>query len=352
VAAVRQRETGASLAGLACAALLAALPLGRLSPQAGATDFQLTPDRALVGTTGEYVTRHEDTLHDVARTNDLGYGELIAVNEGIDPWLPGTGQRILLPTVYLVPMSPRPGIVINLAEQRLYYFPPRTDTVRTYPIGVGVEGHTTPIGVTRVVRKDVKPTWYPPPSIRSERPELPAAVPPGPDNPMGEYALRLGWAAYGIHGTNKAYAIGRHVTHGCIRLYPEDIEALFKDVAIGTPVRVINDEIRLAWVDNELYLAVTPSRRQMEEIGINQKVTREIPSKLVERVAAAAGTEAGRIDWDLVRRIGVKRPGMPLKITKPSPPHATTAEAASPAPRQIPTAPRGPWSPATTKATR
>lgn len=352
MAAVRRRGTRASLAGTARALLLAAVPLGVLASPSAALEFALEPGQVLIGQTGEYVTRAEDTLHEVARRNDLGYGQLIAVNDGFDPWLPGTGQRILLPTVYLVPMSPRPGIVINLAEQRLYYFPPNTDTVKTYPIGVGIEGRTTPLGVTRVVRKDVKPTWYPPPSIRSERPELPAAVPPGPDNPMGEYALRLGWPLYGIHGTNKAYAIGRHVTHGCIRLYPEDIEALFQEVAIRTPVRVINDEIRLAWVNDELYLAVTPSRKQMDEIGVNERITPDIPPKLVERVTRAAGDQAGRVDWDLVRRIGVKRPGMPIKITTPTSPQTARAAVASPPPRQNATASHGPSSRATANPTR
>ncbi len=287
-------------------------------PRVQAASFPLSPDQMLVGVSGVYVTRNEDTLLDIARRYDLGYGQLMAVNGGVDPWLPGAGRRITLPGVYLVPEGPREGIVINLAEQRLYYFPPDGHTVETYPIGIGVEPNLTPLGTTRVVGKDVQPSWYPPPSIREERPELPEMVPPGPANPLGDYALRLGWPDYLIHGTNKPYGIGRHVSHGCIRLYPEDIARLFGEVAIGTKVRVVDEEIRLAWIGRELYLAVTPSRRQIDEIDINQPMTPDIPPDLDDRVAAAAGNQADRIDWSLVDRIGLKRAGTPFQITRPA----------------------------------
>ncbi len=285
---------------------------------AEATEFELGPGQVLVGSAGEYVTREEDTLPEVARANDLGYGQLMAVNTGIDPWLPGAGRRIVLPSAYLIPMSPRPGIVINLAEQRLYYFPANRRTVETYPIGVGVEADMTPLGTTRVVGKDVRPTWYPPKSIREEKPELPAVVPAGPDNPLGEYAFRLGWPMYRIHGTNKPYGVGRHVSHGCIRLYPEDIKRLFEEVSIGTPVRVIDEPIRLAWVAGELYLAVNPSRTQIENIGLNQPPPLDVPPELRERVLGAAGSEAARVDWTIVDDLGIRRPGIPLRITRPA----------------------------------
>ena len=302
------------------AALAAAAAVGVLSPQVRSASFPLASGQNLVGAPGTYVTRNEDTLLDVARRNDLGYGQLIAANGRIDPWLPGAGQVVTLPNVYLVPDGPRKGIVINLAEQRLYYFPPDGRTIETYPIGVGVVANLTPLGITRVVRKDVRPTWYPPPSIRAEKPELPESVPPGPDNPLGEYALRLGWPAYLIHGTNKPYGVGRNVSHGCIRLYPEDIQRLFSEVTVGTPVRVIDEEVRLAWVDGELYLQVTLSKRQMDEIDINVPMTPEIPSDLAERVIAAAGDQFDRIDWNAVNRIGLKRPGIPVRITAPASP--------------------------------
>lgn len=289
-----------------------------LSPLAEAASFPLAPDQMLVGAPGAYVTREEDTLLNVARNNDLGYGQLMAANSDVDPWLPGAGRHITLSSVYLVPEGPRRGIVINLAEQRLYYFPPDGHTLETYPIGVGVQADLTPLGTTTVVSMDVRPTWYPPQSIREEKPELPEMVPPGPANPLGEYALRLGWPAYLIHGTNKPYGVGRHVSHGCIRLYPEDIERLFREVRVGTPVRVVDEEIRLAWVDGELYLAVAPSRHQMDEIDVNQPMTPEVPPGLIDRVVAAAGIWVYRIDWRTVDQIGLKRSGMPLRITKSS----------------------------------
>ncbi len=280
-----------------------------------AASFPLAPAQMLVGAPGLYVTQSSDTLLDIARAHDLGYGQLVAVNRGVDPWLPGQGREITLPNTYLLPPGPRKGIVIDLAAQRLYYFPPDGRTVETFPIGVGSEVGMTPRGTTRVVAKAIRPTWYPPKSILNERPGLPAMVPPGPSNPLGEYALRLGWPAYLIHGTNKPYGVGRNVSHGCIRLYPEDIERLFHQVLVGTPVRVIDDEIRLAWIDGELYLALSPSHAQMDEISQNQPMTPQFPPQLYGRIVEAAGDQIRRVDWDMVSRTGENRPGMPTRIT-------------------------------------
>lgn len=305
-------------AGIASRALFLAFAI--LSPAARAATFPLAPAQMLVGAPGLYVTNSEDTLLDVARDNDLGYGQLIAVNSGIDPWLPGPGREITLPNAYLLPPGPRQGIVIDLAAQRLFYFPPGGRTVETFPIGVGAEAGMTPRGTTRVVAKSVRPAWYPPKSIREEKPELPAMVPPGPSNPLGEYALRLGWPTYLIHGTNKPYGVGRNVSHGCIRLYPEDIARLFREVTVGTPVRVIDDDIHLAWIDGELYLALSPSHTQMDEISQNQPMTPQFPPQLYARIVEAAGEEIKRVDWHMVSRIGDNRPGMPVRITEISSP--------------------------------
>ena len=161
------------------------------------------------------------------------------------------------------------------------------------PIGAGAEAGMTPRGTTKVVGKVVKPAWYVPKSIRKEQPDLPAMVPAGPDNPLGDYAFRLGWPSYLIHGTNKPYGIGRNVSHGCIHLYPEDIEKLFGEVPIGTPVRVIDDQMRLAWVDGELYLALAPTHAQIDQISQNQPMQPSVPKDLHARVLAAAGDQAG-----------------------------------------------------------
>jgi L,D-transpeptidase ErfK/SrfK len=291
--------------------------LALASFNANAASFALTPDQQSVGASGDYVTRSEDTLLDVARAHDLGYGQLIAANPGIDPWLPGPGRRITLPSIYLVPDGPRRGIVINLVEQRLYYFPPDGQTLQTYPIGVGVQGWSTPLGTTHVTSKQVRPSWFVPPSIREEKPELPEVVPPGPDNPLGQYALRLGWPSYLVHGTNKPYGIGRNVTHGCIRLYPEDIERLFNEVAVGTPVRVVEQEIRMAWIEHELYLVAFPNKQQMDELAVNRPMTPAVPAGLLQQVADAAGPQVERVDWRVVDYIARKRSGIPYRITKP-----------------------------------
>ncbi|HEX6842495.1 MAG TPA: L,D-transpeptidase family protein, partial [Stellaceae bacterium] len=150
------------LRGAALRPLIPAALLALSAPHATATSFALAPDQKLVGAPAVYVTREDDTLGDVARSNDLGYGQLAVVNEGVDPWFPGRGHRVTLPALYLVPEGARTGIVVNLAEQRLYYFRPDGHSVETYPIGVGVEGRSTPLGVTRILRKVVRPTWYPP----------------------------------------------------------------------------------------------------------------------------------------------------------------------------------------------
>lgn len=286
-----------------------------LTAGARAATFPLTPQTTLVGETGVYVTQDQDTLLDIARQHDLGFGELMAANRAINPWLPGTGRTVTLPGRYLLPPGPRKGIVIDLAALRLFYFPPDGKTVQTFPIGVGAEAGMTPHGTTHVVSKVVHPAWYPPASIRKERPELPAMVPPGPDNPLGDYAVRLGWPSYLIHGTNKPYGVGRNVSHGCIRLYPEDIEKLFSEIRPGTPVRVINDPVHLAWADGELYLSVPPSRAQIDEIDENRPITPEIPADLQARVTAAAGGMAARIDWGAVNLAGELRTGIPIRIT-------------------------------------
>ena len=301
--------------------LLPVLPLLLMAPWSGAraTTFALAPDQALVGARDSYVTNKDDTLLDVARNNDLGYSALMTVNAGIDPWLPGDGKTVILPKQFLLPDGPRKGIVIDLMAQRLYYFPPDGLTVETYPIGTGDQAGMTPTGSTRVVGKSAHPTWYVPKSIRAEDPSLPGAVPPGPDNPLGDYALRLGWPAYLIHGTNKPYGVGRNVSHGCIHLYPEDIARLFQEVKVGTTVRVVSNPMRMRWDNGQLYLALAPSHDQMVEISENQPMSVSVPDDLFQQVAHEAGNQVTRVDWELVAKIGRERPGMPIAVTQGAP---------------------------------
>ena len=297
---------------------LCSIALGLGIVPASAADYVLATGQSAVGEVGYVVTRYEDTLPDIARIYDLGFTQLMAANRGVDPWLPGAGRRIALPNFYLLPDAPRAGIVVNLAQQRLFHFPPGGGHVETYPIGVGVAGRSTPLGSTRINRKEARPTWYPPPSIRAEHPELPAAAPPGPENPLGAFALFLGRRGFLIHGTNKPDGVGRDVSHGCLHLYAEDMERLFQEIPVGTPVRVINQEAEIAWVDRELYVQIHPNKSQADEIDVTGALTTRVPPDLASRVAAAAGDRVHRIDWEKVRRAGIERTGLPVLVTSDS----------------------------------
>ena len=270
----------------------------------------------MVGEIQHYFARKEDTLLDLARTNKLGYVEMIAANPGVDPWVPGKGEQIVLPTAHLLPEGPREGVLLNLVDQRIYYFPADGNRIETYPIGTGQEAWDTPTGKTKIVRKKRNPTWYVPKSIRKEDPELPAIVLPGPKNPLGRYAMYLGWPAYLIHGTNNPWGVGRRVSHGCIRMYPEDIANLFPRIPIGTPVTVVSQELKLGWHQGELMLEVHPNLEQNYEVEESGKFTHAPVSDLAYRVSQAAGTETGRIDWNAVDVAIRDRSGIPVPILR------------------------------------
>ncbi|MFQ5772955.1 MAG: L,D-transpeptidase family protein [Kiloniellaceae bacterium] len=270
----------------------------------------------LVGSIATHKVGETETLIGIARRYDLGFVELRAANPGVDPWLPGAGARLLLPAAHVLPEGPRDGIVINLAEQRLYYFSGPGEPVMSFPIGIGRQGWETPLGRTEVVGKRTNPTWIPPPSIRAEQPDLPAAVPPGPNNPLGAYALDLGWRGFVIHGTNKPDGIGRRVSHGCIRLYPEDIARLFERVTVGTRVTVIDQPVKLGRSGGELYLEVHPTQAQADEIEAQGRFTPAAVSDLAWRVVRAAADQAVRLDWPAIQRAAAERRGVPVRITR------------------------------------
>jgi L,D-transpeptidase ErfK/SrfK len=276
------------------------------------------PARAddLVGMQTIYETRVEDTLPDIARRFDLGYVEVRTANPGIDPWLPGAGHWLTLPTQHILPRAARRGIVINLPELRLYYFL-SDHQVLTFPLGIGGEGKETPVGETAVKRKRLHPTWIPTASEHAENPDLPAQVPPGPDNPMGELALYLGWPGYAIHGTNKPYSIGRRDSHGCIRLYPQDIDALFSSVPVGTPVTVVNEPIKAGWSAGVLYIEVHPYEEDADAIETSGKPQTAAAVDVDDMVITTAGEAAGRIDWDAVEQAKRNRTGLPVPILLP-----------------------------------
>ena len=218
---------------------------------------------------------YEDTLPDIARRFNLGFDEVARANPGVDPWLPGAGTRIVLPTQFVLPEAPAEGLVVNLAALRMFYFPkPGKDgqrVVMTFPIGIGKVGWATPEGTTTVVSKRKKPWWTPPASVRKEHAAagdpLPAKVPPGPDNPLGAYAMNLGWQSYLIHGTNKPAGVGLRASHGCIRMYPEDIASIFDRIPVGTKVTVVNQPLLHRWQGGNLYVQSYPTHEDSREAG-------------------------------------------------------------------------------------
>jgi L,D-transpeptidase ErfK/SrfK len=282
---------------------------------AAATVYTLAhPDDAIFGEDQSVETVYEDTLYDLARKYSLGSEELIRVNPGIDPWIPGAGKQIVVPGRHILPPGPHEGIVVNLPEHRLYYYPKpkrgQPQEVITYPVSIGKMDWRTPLGLTHVIAKQKDPTWFPPESVRKEHAAagdpLPASVPPGPDNPLGAYAMRLaaGNGTYLIHGTNNPIAVGLPVTHGCIRMYPDDVAALFPLVPVGTPVRLINVPIKVAWVDGELLLEAHPpvdAEGQSFEPDLDQ---------FSDLLRAAVGDNTVAIHWDYAREVLQKADGV------------------------------------------
>jgi L,D-transpeptidase ErfK/SrfK len=242
---------------------LAYLPMAALlclpGPVAGSETFRFDGQNEVVGRVGRYTVKSNESLYEIARTYKTGFNEIVAANPGIDPYVPGKGTSLILPTSWILPDTSRvPGIVVNVSEMRFYYFfkKNRTVMVKTYPIGIGDAGYSTPLGRFRVVEKIAHPAWYVPASIRKERPELPEVVPPGPDNPMGSHALRLSRRTVLIHGTDVPWGIGRRVSHGCIRLYPEDIVELFRIVPLKTPVIIVRQPVKAGISRGRVYVEV------------------------------------------------------------------------------------------------
>lgn len=269
----------------------------------------------VIGIPGSYVTAKGDTLLDIARHYDLGYVEIRAANPGVDPWMPGAGKTITLPTQNVLPDGPRRGIVINLAEMRLYYFPPQGPP-RSFPVGIGKEGRETPPGQTTIRGKRLHPTWVPTASERAEDPELPAAVPPGPDNPMGDYALYLGWAGYAIHGTNKPDGVGRRVSNGCIRMYPEDIATLFPLVAVGTPVAIVDQPAKAGWLGGVLYLEVHPAQSDADWLESAEEPLAPEAIDAEPIAIKAAGSQADRLDWYAIALAAEQRSGIAVPVLR------------------------------------
>lgn len=284
-------------------------------------DFLELPaeDIGVVGAETMAVANGGDTLADIARQYDIGHLEIRLANPEVEFWLPGEGTRVRIPSRYVLPKADRKGLVLNIPEMRLYYFVPASGEdspgmLITHPVSIGRMDWATPLGLARITTKVRNPSWVPPESIHREAAEegesLPAVVPPGPDNPLGEYALKLNLPGYLLHGTNRPYGVGMRVTHGCIRMYPEDIEGLYERVPVGTPVMIVNQPVKVGWAEDGLYLEVHPT---LEE---DERQAEDLKNIAVDLLEQAAAEGAGRISGRTLMRALEEQSGTPVRIAR------------------------------------
>ena len=293
---------------------------------AAALQFPLPPPgEDIVGQVQVITAKYEDTFADLGVANDLGQSEMVAANPGVDAWLPGAGTQVILPTRFILPPGPREGIVINLAEYRLYYFPKGENVVYTYPLGIGREGWGSPVSSTTITAKTPNPTWTPPASIRAEHAAdgdiLPAVVPAGPNNPLGPFKFSLGVPGYLIHGSNKKYGIGMRVSHGCFRMLNNNVLELSKLVPVGTKVRILNDPYKFGVSGGKVYLEAHAPIDDNGNPSVVDKHTAVI-NALLKREDL---TNSVSLDWEVVRDVVAAEDGLPVEIATPGTVMANTA---------------------------
>jgi L,D-transpeptidase ErfK/SrfK len=266
-----------------------------------------------------------DTLPDIARHFSLGINAISAANPGVDVWVPEARERIMLPLSFILPDTPRKGIVVNLATMRLFQYKEDGTSllVTTYPVGIGTDERPTPTGRMHVARKAVRPTWHVPASIavdhRKKGDILPKAVPPGPDNPLGEYALYLSKSGYLIHGTNKPASIGLTATNGCLRLYPENVKTLFDDTPVKTPVLIVNQPYLIGQRNGVLYLEAHAPTEESDALE---------SEKLYKKLRTIEKKTQRTLDWKKVREAQAEARGIPVPIFELS--QGSEKEAAKP----------------------
>ncbi|WP_375738150.1 L,D-transpeptidase family protein [Pseudomonas boanensis] len=274
------------------------------------------PGEDVVGQVQVIKAKYEDTFADIGTANDLGYLEMVAANPGVDPWLPGAGTEVILPTRYILPPGPREGIVINLAEYRMYYFPKGQNVVHTFPLGIGREGWGSPIAATKITAKTPNPAWYPPKSIREEHAAdgdpLPTVVPAGPDNPLGPFKFTLGVPGYLIHGSNKKFGIGMRVSHGCFRMLNNNVLALASMAPVGTSVRIINEPYKFGVSGGKVYLE---AHAPLDDQGVPSVVDKHtaVINTLLKREELANSVH---LDWEVVREVVAAEDGLPVEIAE------------------------------------
>lgn len=312
-----------------CRALLLLLCILAIAGPAQAETFLLPPaDVGVIGRLEFVDAGRDDTLLDIARRYDIGQNEILLANPNIDRWMPADRSRVIIPSRYVLPKAERSGVVINLPEMRLYYFPKpkpgQQKTMITHPISVGRMDWRSPLGRTTIVSKQIDPTWTPPASIKQEALAdgrvLPDVIPGGPDNPLGRYAMRLGIPGYLVHSTNKPYGVGMRVTHGCIRMYPEDIEGLFADIPVGTSVQLVNQPIKLGWLAGALFLELHPP---LEE---DEPLYQDYLQRVLDAVADMLAQQPDSPDLNADRRLSLsgaalrqaveEKSGIPIQITR------------------------------------
>jgi len=311
-------------AQLACLMLL--LGVGH---EVSARNYPLNGE--VIGELALTTTVRTDTIADIARAYSQGYNEMRLANPAVDPWLTGDDTEVVIPSQYVLPKAPQDGVIINIPEMRMYYFPasgkgaPRE--VATYPISIGRQDWSTPHGATTVVSKVKDPSWTPPASIRKEHAAqgeiLPAVVPPGPKNPLGAFTLKLGFSGYMIHGTDKPFGIGMRVTHGCMRMYPQDIATVFKTVPVGTKVHLVNQPFKVGLLEDRLMLEVHPP---LDEDA--PKIMAEQFSTVVGLLLPYSTKYELALNWKALRAAVYQRTGVPTEVGRISPRLPATAATA------------------------
>jgi L,D-transpeptidase ErfK/SrfK len=301
--------------------------------------YDLPPEgHDIIGEISTIVAAYDDTLVDIAQRYGLGYQDLVLANPGVNVWVPGEGTEIVLPNRFVLPPGPRTGLVLNLAEYRMYYFPePKAGEpakVHTYPISIGRMDWETPLGLTHVTAMVKNPSWYPPQSVLDEHAAdgnpLPRVVPPGPENPLGTRAIRLDIPGYLIHGTNKPAGVGMRVSHGCIRMFPEDVEFLFEHISVKTRVRIIDVPVKIGWDGEALVAEVHPllevaapvqaSAEHIEEMDADIAIPKadvfhkDPLTHVTEQFVSATAVKPGQIDWDIIEAMVKRSDGIPETV--------------------------------------